>query len=380
MGNVTMVHLLLLAFIAGVSALSQPLSIVPAKHLCSSGECGSDPSSIGAGIVGVTNFTALDDEDIAFIRAALVKHKVIYFNGVGHLFTPESQLHFALRFGTVKPEVSKVPDYVEKGVHQSKHSVRNDATGTNRNGNDASTSVNTMVEANKPVNKVWRGKPMPNRMARLVREPSDPFAFGEGFHADVTFFKEPPFFTFLQGRELPGDEDDTYFIDAVKAYATLPEDVKREVTGMSALHKDSAGMESVHPMVRTHPESGEQVLYVNSHFVHSDGVQGYTKNESKVLLDKVFDHIERQPIFKFKWSCDVEKCGTTCPECMHALLWDNRQLQHTATTHWANNPVFNKRRRELHRVTISGDEVPYYRPVWPAKAQSQESGFRDRLL
>merc|ERR1712224_954753 len=84
--------------------------------------------------------------------------------------------------------------------------------------------------------------------------------------------------------------------------------------------------------------------------------------EGKALLDKLFDHIESQPVFKFKWTCDVEKCGTTCPTCLHALMWDNRQLQHTATP-WARDAVLGKRRREPHRVTISGDEPPYFRHV-----------------
>jgi alpha-ketoglutarate-dependent taurine dioxygenase len=343
--------------------------VTPATRLCSSGECDG-ATTIGAAISNITSFDNLSDGDIAVIRQALVKHKVIYFHGVGHLFTPATQLSFALRFGSVQPEVSKVPTYVEKGVHQSTHSVRHDK----RTGQAATVSVNTMVEANKPANKMWKGEKMPARMARLVREPGDPFAFGEGYHADVTFFEQPPFFTFLQARELPGAKDDTYFIDAVKAYETLPNDLKREITGLSCLHNDSAGMANVHPMVRTHPESGEQALYANSHFVHE--VIGYPKNESKALLDRVFDHIENQPVFKFKWTCDVEKCGTTCPSCMHALMWDNRQLQHTATTHWAHDDVLNKRRRELHRVTISGGEPPFFRPDGLRKTMLPSSACR----
>ena len=59
-------------------------------------------------------------------------------------------------------------------------------------------------QANEPGRKRWKGETMPSRVARLVREPGDPFAFGEGLHADVTFFERPPFFTFLVARELPG--------------------------------------------------------------------------------------------------------------------------------------------------------------------------------
>merc|ERR1740117_1266989 len=220
-----------------------------------------------------------------------------------------------------------------------------------------------MVEANKMENKVYQGKTMPSCVARLVREPSDPFAFGEGYHADVTFFQEPPAFTFLVAREMPGGMDDTYFIDVASAYSNMPEDLKEEITGLAAYHNDSAGIVHRHPIVRTHPETGKQSVYVNSHFTHR--VEGYEADEGKALLTKVFDHVElQQPIFKFKWTCGktIEQCGTKCPECMHALLWDNRWLQHTATTKWAHDDVLGKRRRELHRVTISASGAPFYRP------------------
>merc|ERR1719412_330891 len=89
---------------------------------------------------------------------------------------------------------------------------------------------------------------------------------------------------------------------------------------------------------------------------------GYDEEHGKALLDRIYDHIEAQPIFKFKWTCDVEKYGNEYEPCMHALMWDNRGLQHTATTDWARDPRYNQRRRELHRVTISGDQRPYYTP------------------
>lgn len=363
-------------FLAFLAVAEANVTVEVTGKLCSEDKCEPGPSTIGAAIKGIDKFEDLTDADIAVIRKALIQHKVIYFHGVAHKFTPEVQLDFALRFGSVYPEISKVPDYVEKGVCQAKHSVRNveehekEAHAERLAQNDTAV-MNTMVEANKPGNHKWKGKDMPGRVARLVREPGDPFAFGEGYHADVTFFQEPPFFTFLVARELPGGMDDTFYIDSAKGYDTLPEALKKEIAGLSATHHDHAGKNGSHPIVRTHPETGKPVLYVNSHFTHE--VVGYDKEESKALLDKLFDHLESQPVFKFKWSCDVEKCGTTCPQCLHALMWDNRQLQHTATTPWARDPTLGKRRRELHRVTISGDEPPYFRNT-PKKEWSAFSG------
>jgi len=334
--------------------------------LCSMPELREDPgsdcrpgSTIGAEISGVESFSTLTNDELTQIRKALVDYKVIYFKGAAHLFEPQTQLDFAKQFGPVFPWVSKVPDYVEQGVCQSKHSVRDKTQQGDRMAENSTKVMNTMVEANKPGNHKWKGKDMPGMVARLVREPGDPFAFGEGYHADVSFFQEPPFFTFLVARELPGGQDDTFYIDTVKAYDTLPLELKQEIAGLNAVHHDHAGKNATHPIVRTHPETGKSVLYVNSHFTHS--IQGYDEAEGKVLLNQLFDHIESQPVFKFKWNCDVEKFGTTCPQCLHALMWDNRQLQHTATTPWARDPVLGKRRRELHRVTISGGEAPYFR-------------------
>eukprot|EP00939_MAST-03C_sp_MAST-3C-sp1_P002505 g2505.t1 len=336
------------------------IQVVSNGKLCSRGVCAdSRQSTIGAEIRGVENFSSLTDLEIAKIRGAMVEYGVIYFHGAAHLLTPETQLEFAERFGHVLPDISTIPAYVKEGVHQSLHSVRHEEARTE--GVDVKNSVNTMVEANTPANKFWDGKAMPSRVARLVREPGDPFAFGEGFHADVTFFQEPPFFTFLVARELPGGMDDTVFIDVAKAYDTLPSDLRNEITGLNAVHNDSAGLSWEHPVVRTHPESGRQAIYVNSHFCHR--VSGYDQSESRELLDKVFDHIELgQPKFRFKWTCECEG-GKMCPECNHVLMWDNRRLQHTATTEWARDEVLGKKRRELHRVTISGNEAPFYRPI-----------------
>lgn len=398
-------------------AVHQDIKVVPAERLSSMHDTGDQASwdqvqekdkwpVLGAEIQGVTDFATLSDANIQTIRQALNDHKVVWFAGFSGKsedqmmhFTPWTQLAFAERFGEVKGHISRVPEYVEKGVHQSAHSVRHDKhdRAETKVGGDAPAGaalenkgavLNTMVEANKEKNRVWAGadgkgesQVMPQRVARLVREPGDPFAFGEGWHADVTFFEEPPVYTLLTAREMPGGEDDTFYIDTERAYATLPEDLKKEVTGLHALHDDSAGKRYTHPIVRTHPETGAQALYTNSHFTHS--IVGYSQAEGKALLDKLFDHIESQPIFKFKWAASridslkdsftegqkvKGKTGTssTHPRTLHTLMWDNRALQHTATTDWAHNDEFKNRRRELHRVTISGQEgiesKPFYRP------------------
>ena len=236
---------------------------------------------------------------------------------------------------------------------------------------DGTSAVASMLNANTPTAKVWKQKQIPTGVTRLVREPGDPFAFGEGLHADVTFFEKPPVFTFLVARELPGGLDDTHFVDTGRALREMPESLRRTTTGLNAVHDDSAGSHTIHPAVRTHPETSEQALYVNSHFTHSVlgyGSTNYTQ-EGQSLLSELFEHVDKQPRFRFKWSCENSKCSAPyrfgeCDECLHVLMWDNRALQHTSTTNWAFDDTLNKRRRELHRITISHshDTRPYYRP------------------
>merc|ERR1719392_420797 len=100
-----------------MAMLAGPVSSTPTVTFtgkcCSEGDC-EDGCTIGASVTGITNFTTLTDEDVKVIRQALVKHKVVRFPGMAHLFDPETQLAFGKRLGSVYPDISKVPDYVEK--------------------------------------------------------------------------------------------------------------------------------------------------------------------------------------------------------------------------------------------------------------------------
>lgn len=177
---------------------------------------------------------------------------------------------------------------------------------------------------------------------------------GEEWHSDVSCDPEPPMGSLLYLTEVPPDGGgDTMFANMYRAYETLSEPVRKLITGMKAIHdgkhvyerpgyRDGAQYpRSEHPIVRTHPVTGRQALFVNRGF--TTRIVGLPKHESAAILEMLYRHIET-PEFcvRFQWQPNSMAC------------WDNRCAQHHALWDYFPN------RRYGHRVTVSGD-TPYYR-------------------
>lgn len=169
------------------------------------------------------------------------------------------------------------------------------------------------------------------------------------WHSDVSYEEQPPGTTFLYIFDKPKSGGDTLFTNQVEAYNRLSLEFKRRLHGLKAVHSGieqaavSKGKGSIcrrepvvneHPIVRTHPATGEKALYVNPQFTRH--IVGYKQEESKALLKFLYEHIAYGADFqaRVKWAE-----GTV-------VVWDNRVTVHSALVDWTSGS-----RRHLARLT-----------------------------
>lgn len=259
---------------------------------------------IGAEISGA-NLSQLNDDQFASIEQALVEHQVVFFRDQPEL-AAETQIAFAERFGVLHlhPAAPHMEDHPAVFV----------------------------IHAHKD-SKV---------------------ANGNGWHTDVSCDEEPPLGTMLQLHVLPSSGGDTLFASMFAAFETLSPALQAFLATLTATHDsehvyrgryadrgvdDSAKTypSASHPVVRTHPHSGRQALYVNPGFTTRINELG--SEESRALLDFLFRHQQRAEFqIRFRWSVNA------------IALWDNRCTQHFAL--WDYWP----QERKGHRVTIKGEK------------------------
>ncbi len=180
---------------------------------------------------------------------------------------------------------------------------------------------------------------------------------GNGWHSDVSCDVEPPLGSILHMHTVPPSGGDTMFASSYAAFEALSDKMQAFLSGLTAAHSgehvyrgryrlavddaDRKFPEAEHPVVRTHPVTGRQGLFVNSGFtVH---IKDMKEKESRALLDFLFEHT-RTPEFicRFNW------------EPGSIAFWDNRCVQHYAI--WDYFPAV----RHGQRVTVKGDR-PFYK-------------------
>lgn len=263
---------------------------------------------IGAVIEGVALGPDLPEATVAAIRSALLTHKVVFFRSQDHL-DDAGQIGFAERFGTLTTAHPTV--------------------------NTGSAHVLSLAATKGMAANSW--------------------------HTDVTFVDRPPAFSVLRGVTIPPYGGTTNWANTVAAYQALPHALRALVDELWAVHTnefdyaresedDNEGpdrdaldraqfratpYETEHPVVRVHPETGERAL-VLGHFVKR--FVGLNSSESSAVFQLLQNRVTKlENTVRWQWTPgDV-------------AMWDNRATQHYAVADFDNH------RREVRRVTVSGD-------------------------
>jgi len=240
--------------------------------------------AIGAELVGVNlGDAARDDALFADIKAALLKHKVLFLRNQD--ITRAEHVTFARKFGELEdhPVAGSDPDH-----------------------------------------------------------PND--RYENAWHTDATWREAPPMGCVLRCVECPPVGGDTMWANMALAYEKLPEDVKARIAGLRARHSIEASFGAAmpiekrlalkaqfpdpeHPVVRTHPETGEKVLFVNAFTTHFTNFhtpenvrygQDHTQGANALLQYLINQAAIPEYQVRWRWQ----------PNSM--AIWDNRATQHYA--------------------------------------------------
>ena len=178
---------------------------------------------------------------------------------------------------------------------------------------------------------------------------------GEGWHTDHSNDTRPPKATVLHAVKLPSRGGDTQFANMAQAYDALPDSTKARIAPLMAIHvyqsshsarklmdlsaanKERVPNAVLHPLVRTHPESGAKSIYLNP--IRVEGILGLDHKEALPLLGELLEHAT-QPRFQYR---HVWRHGDL-------VIWDNRCLLHKANGDYDMDQV-----RYLYRVMLQGD-------------------------
>jgi taurine dioxygenase len=266
-----------------------------------------------AEVGGVDLSQPMDDEHFARIHEAYLEHSILVFRGQS--LSNDQHIAFSHRFGELEIHTAKhwlLPEYPE-----------------------------ILVLSNRGEQGT---KPIVNG--------------GAYWHSDITYKAKPPLGSLLYALEVPPEGGDTLYADMYAAYESLDDETKARIEDLDAIHrygdrykmmaeedKDRPPLTAeqlaevpdvVHPVVRTHPETGRKALFVNEGF--TIGIVGMPEAEGKALLEKLFEHsVEPEHVYRHRW-----RVGDL-------VMWDNRCTMHRATEYDLRHV------RAMHRTTIQGD-------------------------
>lgn len=263
--------------------------------------------AIGAELIGA-DLCNVDETLVNEVRNALLTYKVVFFRD--QELTPQQHIEFARQFGELEIHPATP-------AHQRYPEILHLAHGPDSRGSE----------------NMW--------------------------HSDVTWRECPSLGSILRAVTVPEVGGDTLFANMALAYSRLPKALRENIhsliavhdiarvfakrldKGVTQLHDEYPPVE--HPVVRTHPETGQRAIYVNQAF--TSHIKGMPSEQSAELLDV---------LYKSAWNPEVQCRFRWRPGSL--AFWDNRVCQHFAASDY-----FPKV-RAMERVTIAGDQ-PYFDPA-----------------
>lgn len=199
----------------------------------------------------------------------------------------------------------------------------------------------------------------------IRKEPDEEKNFGGAWHTDMSFDERPPIATMLYAHEVPSRGGDTVLTNLYRAYETLSPTMRTFVDGLTGVYsgdlkgkrggraalmsstrfdthnvENAPKMESEHPLVRTHAETGRKALYISGSHLYR--IKELSDNESDALVAFLKAHAGT---LDFTARASYRK-GTL-------VIWDNRCTQHMALNDYPGE------RRVMHRLTIGGGDRPH---------------------
>jgi taurine dioxygenase len=278
------------------TTLSASPAIVRASSLADSIKVELLTCSIGALLSNVNlGVASRDSAMVAEIRTLLLKHRVLFFRDQD--ITRAEHVAFARHFGELEDHPVAGSDPENPGL------------------------------------------------VRIYKSPDQPNdRYENSWHTDATWREKPPFGCVLRCVECPPVGGDTMWANMVLAYEKLPEAIKAQIAGLRARHSIEASFgaampmdkrlalhaqfpDAEHPVVRTHPETGEKVLFVNAFTTHftnfhnADNVrvgQDYAPGASQLLQYLISQ--AQIPEYQVRWRWQPNSVA----------MWDNRSTQHYA--------------------------------------------------
>ncbi|HJR28195.1 MAG TPA: TauD/TfdA family dioxygenase, partial [Pseudomonas sp.] len=203
-------------------------------------------------------------------------------------------------------------------------------------------------------------------LVRIYKRPDQPMdRYENAWHTDATWREVPPMGCVLRCVECPPVGGDTMWANMVEAYARLPDDVKAKIADLRARHSIEASFgaampiekrlalkamypDAEHPVVRTHPETGEKVLFVNAFTTHLSNYHtpervrfGQDANPGASELLRYLISQAYIPEYQVRWRWKPNSIA----------IWDNRSTQHYAVMDY---PPCH---RKMERAGIIGDKT-----------------------